>query len=178
MEKLDTEVNPNRRAVYAGSFDPPTNGHLWVIEQGALLFDELEVAVGVNPQKHTRFTIAERIEMLEAITEELPNVRIGQFENLFLVKYAHEQGFNYILRGLRSAKDFESENSLNVYNMDINKKIHGNVRSAYLICPVEYASISSSAVRDIVGPEGWEEVVADYVPAFVLTALIRHHERG
>ncbi len=167
----EAEITNIRRGVYAGTFDPPTNGHLWVIEQGALLFDELEVSVGVNPDKQTRFSVEERVEMLEAITEPYPNVNVGQFENLFLVDYARANGYEFILRGLRSGEDFSFEKIMN----NINKEIQPEVKAVYLLCPGELDSISSSLVRGLVGPEGWEHVVAQFVPEFVLAALKKHH---
>ena len=81
---------PPRRAVYAGSFDPPTLGHLWMIKEAQALFDELVVAIGINPEKRNTYTIDERRAMLEAITGDFPNVRISVFENRFLVRYARE----------------------------------------------------------------------------------------
>ena len=81
---------PPRRAVYAGSFDPPTLGHLWMIQEAQVLFDELVVAIGINPEKRNTYTIDERRAMLEAITGNFPNVRISVFENRFLVRYARE----------------------------------------------------------------------------------------
>ena len=83
---------PPRRAVYAGSFDPPTLGHLWMIQEAQALFDELVVAIGINPEKRNTYTIDERRTMLEAITGDFPNVRISVFENRFLVRYACEIG--------------------------------------------------------------------------------------
>ena len=77
---------PPRRAVYAGSFDPPTLGHLWMIQEAQVLFDELVVAIGINPEKRNTYTIDERRAMLEAITGNFPNVRISVFENRFLVR--------------------------------------------------------------------------------------------
>ena len=77
-----------RKAVYAGSFDPPTNGHLWMIAEAQLLFDELVVAIGINPNKHSTYSIAERQEMLHRITANFSNVTVSVFENEFLVNYA------------------------------------------------------------------------------------------
>ncbi len=96
-----------RRAVYAGSFDPPTLGHLWMIQEAQSLFDELIVAIGTNPEKRSTYSIEERRAMLDAITHSFPNVRISVFENRFLVDYAREAKANFIVRGIRSAADYE-----------------------------------------------------------------------
>ena len=78
----------HRKTVYAGSFDPPTNGHLWMIAEAQLLFDELVVAIGINPNKHSTYSIEERQEMLQRITANFLNVTVSVFENEFLVNYA------------------------------------------------------------------------------------------
>ena len=91
-----------KRGVYAGSFDPVTNGHLWMIRQGVALFDELIVAIGDNPDKNYTFSVSERAEMLRKTTQEYPNLRVEVFEKLFLVDYAQMVGANYIVRGIRT----------------------------------------------------------------------------
>ncbi|MDO5059106.1 MAG: pantetheine-phosphate adenylyltransferase, partial [Neisseria sp.] len=112
-------MNPTpRRAVYAGSFDPPTNGHLWMIRQAQAMFDELVVSIGVNPDKKNTYTVAERCRMLQDITQAFPNVRVSTFENRFLVDYAHSIGAKFIIRGIRSAGDYEYERSMRYINSD------------------------------------------------------------
>ena len=101
-----------RVAIYAGSFDPPTNGHLWMIERGAELFDRLIVAIGTNPAKKGMFTVAERMEMLEKATVRLFNVRVSEFTNKYLIHYAKSLGARFILRGIRNATDQEFERML------------------------------------------------------------------
>ena len=94
-----------RRAVYAGSFDPPTNGHLWMIAEAAQLFDELIVAIGVNPDKKASYQVEERQAMLQAIVAPFANVRVDSFTNQFLVNYAHSVNAEFIIRGIRTATD-------------------------------------------------------------------------
>lgn len=167
------ETMPARRAIYGGSFDPPTIGHSWVIEQGAAMFDELHVAVGVNPDKRSMFSPDERMEMLEDIASPYPNVTVGQFGKLFLVDYAQQTGYNFVLRGLRSADDFNAEKTMSSLNRDIGPEI----RTAFVICPDELAKISSSVIKGLVGFEGWEEPTGRYVSPFVLEALKSTYSR-
>lgn len=157
----------HRRALYAGSFDPPTNGHTWVIEQGSRLFPELHVAIGVNPDKKPLFTVEERVEMLEHSLQHLGNVSVGLFEGKYLVDYAQEIGGNALLRGLRTPEDLNMELTIAAVNRDIAP----DITTAYVACPSELAIISSSLVKGLVGPENWEQHVGRYVSPFVLEAL-------
>ncbi len=157
------------KGIYAGSFDPPTNGHLWVIRRGAEMFDTLVVAVGVNPHKQGMFTVQERERMLKQVLAGNPNIEVTSFENKFLVHFAESIGARYILRGIRSTADYQIERSTVQVNMDINP----NISTVFLIPPAEIAKISSGLVKGLVGPEGWEDVVRGYVPKEVYTELLR-----
>lgn len=167
----ETYVHQARRAVYAGSFDPPTNGHLWVIEQGVMLFDELHVAVGTNPTKQAMFTLEEKLQMLRAITEPYPNVSVGHIGTDLLADYAHDRGFQFLLRGMRTPEDYAKEKEMN----SGNRIIQPEVSSVYVMCPPNQENVSSSLVKGIVGCRRWEEIAAQFVPDFVLQALIKHH---
>ncbi|MDI7276004.1 MAG: pantetheine-phosphate adenylyltransferase [Anaerolineae bacterium] len=158
-----------RRAVYAGSFDPITNGHLWMIQQGARLFDELVVAIGTNPEKAYTFSLEERLEMLQGAIGELPRTRIDSFSAQFLVQYAHQIGAQYILRGIRSATDYEYERAMRYINSDLRPEIV----TIFLMPPREIAEISSSLVKGLVGPDGWESIVRQYVPEATYRLLVR-----
>jgi pantetheine-phosphate adenylyltransferase len=149
-----------KKGVYAGSFDPPTNGHLWMIEQGARLFDEVIVAIGINPDKKYTFSLNERVEMLRNITEKCQNITVDSFENQFLVNYAESVRAGYILRGIRSESDYEYERAMRNINGDLNP----NIVTVFLMPPREIAEISSSFVEGLVGPDGWEKIVKKYVP--------------
>src|SRR5687767_4626539 len=96
-------------AVYAGSFDPLTVGHLWMIEEARRLFPTLLVAIGINPDKKYHFSLEERLEMLRESTRAFGNVRVASFANLYLVDYAQSIGATHILRGIRSQGDYEFE---------------------------------------------------------------------
>jgi pantetheine-phosphate adenylyltransferase len=157
----------NRIAVYAGTFDPVTIGHLWMIKNGASLFDKLIVAVGTNPDKKCYFSLEDRIEMLEETITGYKNVSVGQYTNQFLIKYAESIGAKFVLRGIRSAADYEYEKSVSYVNSHLSTKIV----TVFLLPPREMVEISSSVVRGLIGPEGWEEVVTKYVPPCVLERL-------
>ncbi|WP_374354229.1 pantetheine-phosphate adenylyltransferase [Chitinimonas sp.] len=152
-----------KRAVYAGSFDPVTNGHLWMIERGYELFDEMIVAIGVNPDKRATFSVEEREDMLREVTQHLPNLKVTSFENQFLVNYARSVGANYILRGIRNPSDYEFERTMRYINSDLVPE----VTTTFLMPPRSIAEVSSTMIKGLVGPEGWEEVLKKYVPPAV-----------
>ena len=165
-----TTLSP-RRAVYAGSFDPPTNGHLWMIAEAHKLFDELVVAIGINPDKKNSYTLAERRLMLENITADFANVRVDSFENEFLVNYARTVGAAFIVRGIRTASDYEYERAVRHINADLQPEI----RTVFLMPPREIVEISSTMVKGLVGPNGWQQMVRRYVPQAVYEKMLRDH---
>jgi pantetheine-phosphate adenylyltransferase len=163
-----------RRAVYAGSFDPITLGHLWMIEQGRALFDELVVAIGINPDKRYLFTLDDRLAMLREVTAGFPNVKIASYENLFLVHYAEQVGAGFILRGIRNEQDYGYERGMRYVNAELDAR----VRTVFLIPPRELVEVSSSFVKGLVGPSGWEEVLKKYVPPAVYRRFIARSAHG
>jgi pantetheine-phosphate adenylyltransferase len=163
--------HPMRKAVYAGSFDPITNGHVWMIEQGVKLFDELVVAVGVNPDKRNTFSLDERFQMLRDSIGALPHVRVDSFANTFLVHYATSVGAQYILRGIRDAGDYQFERGMRHINTDL----HAEVTTVFLMPPREISEVSSSLVKGLIGPKGWEKVVERYVPGPVYKVILSKH---
>jgi pantetheine-phosphate adenylyltransferase len=133
-----------RRAICTGSFDPVTYGHLDIIGRATLLFDELIVAVSVNPMKKPLFSIDERIEMLRDALTPYPNVTISTFCGL-TVNFALEQKAKAIVRGLRVLSDFENE-----FRMALtNKKLACHIETVFLMTKAEYSFISSSTVREV-----------------------------
>ncbi len=154
-------------AVYAGSFDPPTNGHLWMIQRGLELFDRLIVAIGTNPGKHYSFTVEERLELLRASVPSCERLTIAHFNNRYLVDYAKEQNAAYILRGVRTADDYEYERVMRHINADLAPEIN----TVFLMPPRDIAELSSNMVKGLIGPEGWQETVRRYVPSPVFEAL-------
>lgn len=157
-----------KRAVYAGTFDPITNGHLWMIDNGAKLFDELVVAIGINPNKKTAFSIKERIEMLEKCVSRHKNVKVASFEGEFLVNYAKSINADYILRGIRTNEDYEFEKGIAHINSDIRPEI----LTVFLMPPREMSEISSSLVKGLVGSKGWEKLVEKYLPKEIIGRFI------
>jgi pantetheine-phosphate adenylyltransferase len=157
-----------RRCVYAGSFDPPTSGHVWMIEKGVQLFDELVLAVGLNPDKRPTFPVEARLDLLREITRPFPSVRIERFEGQYLVRFARAAGAGYILRGIRSEGDYEYERTMRHINDDLDP----SVTTVFLMPPRAIAEISSSFVKGLVGPAGWEAIVKKYVPDPVHRALV------
>lgn len=162
-----------RRAVYAGSFDPVTYGHLWMIEQGASLFDELIVAIGINPAKKYMFSLEDRLKVIdEVIWTELSglaeDISIVSFESEFLVNYAQSISADYILRGIRSVEDYEYERGIRHINSDLNK----DITTIFLMPPREISEVSSSLVKGLIGPDGWQDVVKRYVPTAVYDLIL------
>lgn len=158
------------KGVYAGSFDPLTEGHLYMIEQGAKLFDELIVAIGINPGKNYTFSLEKRLELIKASTKHIKNVVTTSYENQFLVKYAESMDCSYIIRGIRNESDYEFERTMRNVNGDLNPQIS----TIFLMPPREIAEISSSFVKGLVGPEGWENVIEKFVPAPVYKTLLEN----
>lgn len=152
-----------RRAVYAGSFDPITLGHLWMVDRGSELFDELVVAVGTNPVKQYLFPLDDRLAMLRETTAGRPNVRVASYENMFLVRYARAIGASWILRGVRNEQDYAYERGMRY----VNAELDNDVRTVFLVPPRELVEVSSSFVKGLVGPAGWQAVLPKYVPEAV-----------
>ena len=155
-------------AVYAGSFDPPTNGHVWMIERSAALFDRLIVAVAHNPEK--RYTYAQdlRLAWLAEICRPHANVEVASIENEFLAHYARGQGARFVVRGIRDEEDYRYERGMRYINSDLNPELD----TVFLMPPRELCQISSSFVKSMVGPEGWAGVVKAYVPRCVYATLV------
>jgi pantetheine-phosphate adenylyltransferase len=164
-----TLEKPMRRAVYAGSFDPITLGHVWMIQNGSRLFNELVVAIGDNPDKHYTFSLDERVEMLQETVRQYANVKVASFQNLFLVNYARQIDAGFILRGIRNEVDYGYERGMRHINAEFNT----NVMTVFLMPPRELAEISSSFVKGMVGPAGWEQIVAKYVPTAVHERIVK-----
>ncbi len=157
-----------RIGIYAGSFDPPTSGHLWMIQQGASLFDELVVVLGVNPDKKGFLSEAQRMDALRGMLVGGPsNVRVEKMSGGFLVEYARRLGATHLLRGIRNTVDFEYEKSMD----RMNARMEPALQTVYLMPPPELETISSSFVRGFVGVQGWQRWVRECVPANVFNII-------
>lgn len=138
-----------RTAVYPGSFDPVTSGHLDVIERAARLFEKVIVAVIRNPEKKPRFTFKERMEMLKRTIPHLKNVSVDSFDGL-LVDYVHKKKARAIVRGLRAVSDFDYE-----FQMALtNRRMAPEVETVFLMTDYRYSYLSSSFVKQIAGLGG------------------------
>jgi pantetheine-phosphate adenylyltransferase len=131
-------------AIYPGTFDPVTNGHLDLIQRGAKIFDELVVAILRNPEKDPLFALEERIEMLERMTVNFDNVRVETFDGL-LVEYASRQHATAVLRGIRAVSDYEYELQMALMNRKLNPKIE----TIFMMPAEAYSYLSSRLVREI-----------------------------
>lgn len=151
-----------KTAIYPGSFDPITLGHLDIIERASKLCDKLLVVVPVNPAKNASFTVEERIELLKKVTEGM-NVEVDSVEGL-LADYAKEKGVNALVKGLRAMSDFEYE-----FQMALtNKKINPELETLFLASSAEHTYLSSSMVKQIAAFGG---DISPFVPASVLKTI-------
>lgn len=132
-------------AVFPGSFDPITVGHVDLVTRALPLFDEIVVAIGLNSQKKSLFDLEQRVAWLEAVFADEPKVRVGHFENL-TADYCRKIGAGYLLRGLRNASDFDYEKTISQLNFIIG---HG-LETIFLISRPAYSHISSTIVREII----------------------------
>ncbi|HNV34851.1 MAG TPA: pantetheine-phosphate adenylyltransferase [Bacillota bacterium] len=150
-------------AIFPGSFDPPTNGHMDIIERAAKIYDRLIVAVLRNTAKKYMFSDQQRVEMLEKACEGIDNVEVASFEGL-LVDFARERGSRIILRGLRAVTDFEYEFTMAL----MNRKLAPEIETVFIVTSAENQFISSSSIKEIAhfgGP------VEDMVPKPVASIL-------
>ena len=145
-----------RRAIYPGSFDPVTFGHLDVIQRAVKLFDEVIVAVAFNEQKKSLFTVDERVALLENATGQMSNVRVAQFSGL-LVNFAREQQAAALIRGLRAISDFEFEFQMAL----MNRKLEKSIETLFLMPKEEYTYLSSRIVKEIAALGGNVDAFVD-----------------
>jgi|SRR5579872_302660 len=150
-------------AVYPGSFDPLTNGHVDIITRGATLFDRIIVSVLVNAEKTPLFTIDERVEILQAVFKDQPNVEVDTFDGL-LVDYMERRRADVIVRGLRAVSDFELEFQMALMNRRLNSKI----QTVFMMPAEQYTYISSRLIKEVFTLGGR---VHGLVPAMVETRL-------
>ena len=146
-------------AVYPGSFDPVTNGHMDIIKRASKAFDKLYIAVLCNPNKNPMFTLEERVKMLKKATKDLNNVEIDSFKGL-LVDYAKKNNIKIIVKGLRAISDFEYEFQMAL----MNKKLSDEVETIFMMTSSEYSYLSSSLVKEVFSLGGCiEGLVPDVV---------------
>jgi pantetheine-phosphate adenylyltransferase len=141
---MENDLGSSVIAIYPGSFDPVTNGHLDVIARGAAIFDRLIVAVAQNIEKEALFGIKERVEMIEAVTWEWKNVAVDVFEGL-LMDYAREKGARAVLRGIRAVSDYEYELQMAM----MNRKIEPQIETMFMLPGEQYSYLSSRLVKEL-----------------------------
>jgi pantetheine-phosphate adenylyltransferase len=150
-------------AIYPGSFDPPTNGHLDLIERGSKIFDELTVAILRNAEKEPLFSVSDRRKMLEAMTADFSNVTIDTFDGL-TVEYAVRKGASVLLRGIRAISDYEYELQMAL----MNRKLQPGLETVFMMPAEKYSYLSSRLVREIAQLGGSVECL---VPDLVVEKL-------
>jgi len=159
------------KAIYPGTFDPLTRGHLYVIRRASVIFDEVVVGLLNNSSKSPLFSVEERMEMIREVTSDIPNVRIVPFDGL-LMHFAQEQKANVVLRGIRTGGEFEFE----LMNAHANKKIAPEVDTLFFPCDIDYSCVSSSMLRDVAAYGG---EVRDFVPDSIAEKLyLKLEEKG
>ncbi|MBP5608393.1 MAG: pantetheine-phosphate adenylyltransferase [Lachnospiraceae bacterium] len=153
-----------KHAIYPGSFDPITLGHMDVIERAAQMFDTLTVSVLNNKAKSPLFSTEERVKILQEATSHLKNVQVDSFSGL-VIDYCHEKGIHVVIRGLRAITDFEYELQMAQTNRKLSR---GDVDTVFLTTSLEYAYLSSSSVKEIAYFGG---DISQCVPAFLVDRI-------
>lgn len=150
-------------AIYPGSFDPITNGHIDILKSGAEIFDKVIIAVSYNINKEGFLPVDVRVKLIEEAVKDIPNVEVDKFEGL-TVEYAKKRGASVLLRGLRTSFDFEYELQLS----QTNHSLYNDIKTVFLITKPEYNFISSSCVREILVNKG---DISKFVPRSVASYL-------
>ncbi len=156
---MDTQRNKKVIAIYPGSFDPVTNGHLDLIARAAMIFDKVVVAVTRNPDKDALFEVKERVEMLEAVTFDWKNVEVDVFDGL-LVDFARSRSAGVILRGIRAVSDYEYELQMAM----MNRKLESQIETVFMLPAEAYSFVSSRLVKELARLRG---PIKGFVPALV-----------
>lgn len=154
-----------RRAVYTGSFDPITLGHVNVIERGSRLVDQLVVGVGINVDKAAMFSPQERVELISRVTAHLPNVVIRTFSGL-AVSFVRDCGSRVMIRGIRPLTDIAAEFTM----MLANRELDSDIETVFLMADQSFAHVSSSLIKQI-APLADDEMLDKFVPAEIIPAL-------
>ncbi|QAT40160.1 pantetheine-phosphate adenylyltransferase [Clostridium sp. JN-9] len=153
-----------KTAVYPGSFDPITKGHLDIIRRASRIFDEVIVSVLINPNKVGLFNIDERVRLIKKVTKDIPNVKVESFSGL-LVNYMKEKNASIIIKGLRAVSDFEYEFQMS----HINKKLDHNIETVFMMTDAETFYLSSTAVKQVAMFGG---SIKDFVPDEIVSEIL------
>ncbi|MDD3323935.1 MAG: pantetheine-phosphate adenylyltransferase [Sulfurospirillaceae bacterium] len=155
----------HRTAIYPGTFDPITNGHIDIVKRASKLFDKVILGVAISAEKRPMFSIEKRVEMAKMATSNMSNVQVEPFDSL-LVDFAKEKNVRVVIRGLRAVSDFEFELQMGYANSSLWRELE----TVYLMPSLENAFISSSVVRSIISHKG---DISHLVPAEILTYLCK-----
>lgn len=157
-------------AVFAGTFDPPTNGHLNIIRRASRLFDKLDVVVAFNPEKKFLFTPEERLKMLKNLTKDFENVSVHLWDKL-VVDYAEQNHANILIRGIRNTNDFSYEFDLSLMNHSLNPCIE----TVFIPTEPKYAIVKSSSIKELAAFGG---DISSMVPEIVKEAILKKYENN
>ena len=172
MPHTRAQQPPHKVGVFPGQFDPITNGHLDVIRRGVKLFDELIVAVGINPEKRELFTLDERVRMIRTLLKDEPGVRVEKYTGL-TVDFVRQSKATAILRGIRDVSDLRYEFQLALANRAV-----GDVETVFIMAGDQYALTSSSLIRQVVALGGDIRQLRTILPDIVIERLSEKHGRN
>jgi len=161
----------SRKAIYPGTFDPFTNGHLDVLERALNIFDHVDVVLAENSQKKTLFSVEERLDMIRKVVLDIPDVNVDVLHSGLLADYARQAGASAIVRGVRQVKDFEYEFQMSL----LNRHLYPEVTTVFLMPNVKYTYVASSIIREVAMLGG---DVSKFVHPYVLDHLsVKRAER-
>jgi pantetheine-phosphate adenylyltransferase len=158
-----------KTCVIAGSLDPITCGHLWVIKEAASIFDEVQVLIAINPNKSCFFSDSDRLKMAEIAVANIPNVKVKMLGQEYVASYCERSGIEYFVRGIRNAQDLEYERTI----LRTNDRINPNLKTIFLVPPEKYSELSSSLVKGLVGFPNWQATIESMVPPEVVKGFMK-----
>ena len=163
--------NSSSHAVYVGSFDPLTLGHLDIIRRGALIFEKLTIGIGINPEKRPLFSSEERVSLCREAVSDIPNVAVTTFEGL-AVEFVRRCGSRILLRGVRSLTDIESEFTMSL----ANRVLDDEIESVFLMSSERYNHVSSSLIKQIarMAQGNVRARLKEFVPEVIIDPLLSH----